>query len=450
MKIQKKLASPVSGIVLMLAFAVGATRTASAEDLWDIYQLALANDAVYLGAAANYEAAKLDLPLAKTGFRPTITSNGTLGQERSDLTGSTTTGKDNRISIDFGLPLYNRSTRIGIDQAELGVENARLQFDTAQDELMIRVANSYFNLLASKDNKEVARVEKIAIKRQMDLATERLDVGLGTRTDLFDAQARFQQADADLIAADIRINNARQALVEIIRVTPETIALLEFSSPLDPPQPNDLEHWVNLSRNNNTEVKAESLNLLVAGQEIDRQRVARQPTLSLDASQRWSNFEGITASDEDVSATFVGLSLNWPLYLGGTINLRTNQAGLQFNASEQVLESVKRRVESEATTAFLAVTSGISQVLALEQAIRAGESALKAKEEGFSAGLTTNLDVLDAQRDLSRSRTDYLRARYTYIVSLLELEQAAGNLDEDDIRFINEWLSEQGSKSPAN
>ena len=96
------------------------------------------------------------------------------------------------------------------------------------------------------------------------------------------------------------------------------------------------------------------------------------------------------------------------------------------------------------------MTSGISQVLALEQAIRAGESALKAKEEGFSAGLTTNLDVLDAQRDLSRSRTDYLRARYTYIVSLLELEQAAGNLDEDDIRFINEWLSEQGSKSPAN
>ena len=203
MKIQKKLASPVSGIVLMLAFAVGATRTASAEDLWDIYQLALANDAVYLGAAANYEAAKLDLPLAKTGFRPTITSNGTLGQERSDLTGSTTTGKDNRISIDFGLPLYNRSTRIGIDQAELGVENARLQFDTAQDELMIRVANSYFNLLASKDNKEVARVEKIAIKRQMDLATERLDVGLGTRTDLFDAQARFQQADADIVIPGI-------------------------------------------------------------------------------------------------------------------------------------------------------------------------------------------------------------------------------------------------------
>ncbi len=446
MKISKQLFSATLGLVL----AGGFFNPAAAENLWDIYRLALAYDAQYLGAAANYEAAKLELPLAKSGFRPQISSTGTIGRQRSDLTGSSSSSDNNRISVDLDLPLYDRSIGIGIDQAELRVDNARLQFDIAQDELTLRVADRYFNILAARDNKEVARLQKIAIKRQMDLAAERLDVGLGTRTDLYDARARFQQADADLIAADIVINNARQALVEIISVTPETIASLAQNSPLDPPIPNDIDHWINLSRNNNLEVKSESLNLLVAGHEVDRQRVARKPTISFSASQRFDDSEATSFSSGSSSTASVGLSLNLPLYLGGTIDLRTRQAGMRFNASEQVLESVKRRVTSETTTAFLAVTSGISQVLALDEAIRAGESALEAKEDGFSAGLTTNLDVLDAQRDLSRSRTDYLRAKYNYILALLQLEQATGDLGDEDIQFINQWLSDNKSAFRLN
>ena len=192
---------------------------ASAEDLWDIYQLALTNDAQYLAAAANYEAARLDLPLAKTQFRPSVTSNGTLGKQRSDFSGSNATSDNNQISLNLDLPLFDRAKRIQVDQAELQVANAELQFFIARDDLTLRVAERYFNLLAARDAKEVARLQKIAIKRQMDLAAERLDVGLGTRTDLFDARARFEQANADVIAVDILINNSRQALIEIIAVT---------------------------------------------------------------------------------------------------------------------------------------------------------------------------------------------------------------------------------------
>jgi len=419
---------------------------ASAEDLWDIYQLALTNDAQYLAAAANYEAARLDLPLAKTQFRPSVTSNGTLGKQRSDFSGSNATSDNNQISLNLDLPLFDRAKRIQVDQAELQVANAELQFFIARDDLTLRVAERYFNLLAARDAKEVARLQKIAIKRQMDLAAERLDVGLGTRTDLFDARARFEQANADVIAVDILINNSRQALIEIIAVTPESIAELEEGSPLELPEPDNIDHWIALATTNNLRVLSEGLNLQVASQEIDRQRAARHPTVNLGAAQRWNDGSASSGFDSDDSNTSaVGLTLNLPLYLGGSINLRTKQAGMLFNSSEQALEAAKRRAQSDTTSAFLSVTSGISQVLALEESIRAGESALEAKAEGFSAGLTTNLDVLDAQRDLSRSKTDYLRARYNYIIALLRLEQATGDLGDEDIQFINKWLKENNT-----
>ena len=132
------------------------------------------------------------------------------------------------------------------------------------------------------------------------------------------------------------------------------------------------------------------------------------------------------------------------------MELGVRQAGLRRNTAEQNLEAARRKATSAATSAFLAVTSGISQVTALAEAIVAGENALQAKEEGFSAGLTTNLDVLDAQRDLSLSRTNYLRARYNYILSLLRLEQAVGDLGDEDIRFINDWLTDRNTAQRRN
>ncbi len=429
---------------ILLPMMLTGSYTANGEDLWDVYQLALESDAIYLAAKESYEAAQLNLPLARTGFKPTVNGKGTLGKQRSNFRGPTTTGDNNEISVNLNLPLLNRTTRIQISQAELEVQRALLQFDNARDDLTLRVAERYFNLLAARDAKEVARLQKIAIKRQMDLAEERLEVGLGTRTDLFDARARFQQADADLIASDIEISNARQALIEIINVTPQTISELAEDSPLDPPEPDDIDHWVNLARTNNLQVKSEELNLLLAGHEVDRQRARRSPTVAFEASQRWAD-NGSGAGGGSTNSTSLGVTLNLPLYLGGSVDLRTRQAGLRQNEAEQVLEASRRSATSSTTTAFLAITNGISQVIALAEAIVAGESALKAKEEGFSAGLTTNLDVLDAQRDLSLSRTNYLRARYNYILSLLRLEKATGDLGDEDIRFINGWLTDRNT-----
>lgn len=230
--------------------------------------------------------------------------------------------------------------------------------------------------------------------------------------------------------------------MEIIGSKPESIDSLDEDSPLNPPEPDDLDYWETLARTYNLQVLSEELNVAIASEEIDLQRAARHPTVSVGASQRYDDGTATSLSDGESTTTSIGLTVNLPLYLGGATRLRTRQAGMRFNASEQVLESSRRSAATAATAAFLSVTSGISQVEALAEAIIAGESALEAKEEGFGAGLTTNLDVLDAQRDLSRSRTDYLRARYNYIIALLQLERAAGDLGEEDVQFINQWLTE--------
>ncbi len=425
-------------VVLLSVMLLGSWQARS-EDLWDVYQLALQNDANYLAAKENYEASLINLDLAKSTLKPTVTGVGSFSRQRSSAFGDNRSGDNHETGIVLNYTLFNQPNRIQYSQAKLEVQNALLEFEFAKDGLTLRVAERYFNLLSAWDAKEVARRQKIAIERQMDLAKQRLEVGLGTRTDLFDARARYQKADADLIAADIQISNARQALIEIITMMPASISQLAEDSPLNPPEPNQIAHWIDRARTDNLLVQFRARSLEIANLEVDRQRAARSPVIGLEVSQRWfdNDFRSVNSSYQ---SSTVKVNLNMPLYAGGRAHLRTMQAGFRTNSAEQSLEEARRRATSSTTSAFLAITSGISQVTALAEAIVAGESALQAKEEGFRAGLTTNLDVLDAQRDLSESRTNYLRARYNYLLSILRLEEAVGDLGDEDIQAINDWL----------
>ena len=437
-------------------------QTAHGEDLWGIYQIALSRDPAYAAAGYEYQRTKLNLPLARSTLLPSISLRGTAERLRRDdiADDAEDSDTDHRSSLNADLTLFNLESIRGFTQTKLQVAGAKIRFEDARADLILRVADRYFQVLAAGDNKEVAGRQKTAIQRQMDLASKRLTVGLGTRTDLFDAEARFQQAVADVIAADNRIDNAVQALREITGDMPENVtgdmpgnmpndlATLSENAPLEPPQPASLEVWIDRALANNRALKVENLNLEVAAEEIKKQRAARWPNLDLNLARNWretgsvaSNSGATFGQNSETDSTSVTATLNWPLFLGGAIHVKTKQAALRYNAAERIREELKRRVESDTTSAYLAVVSGISQVEALSKAIRAGENALRAKEEGFRAGLTTNLDVLDAQRDLSSSHTDYLGARYDFILSVLRLERAAGDLDEDDLKRINAWLT---------
>ncbi|MCY3768934.1 MAG: TolC family outer membrane protein [Gammaproteobacteria bacterium] len=413
---------------------------AEASDLWEIYELALANDPGFQAEVLAHEAAELNRPLDQSVFRPAVTSNAELGRQRSDATGTNRTSDDNQLSVQASLSIYDRPGRIKIAQTEIRIRASEYMLANARHDLMLRVAERYFNILAAQDAREVARLEKIAIRRQMDLADERLEVGLGTQTDFFDAKARFKQAEANEIQAQNLINSHVAALKEMIGVTPEALSPLGADAPLVLPVPDDIHAWVDKALAQNVPLRVQSLNSEIALIEMDRQKSMTRPTVSLGAEYRWQDSNVMSASPDDSTTTSVGLTVRYPLYHGGGIQLLTRQAGVLYNRENRLLEQARRLASSQTTSAFLDVTSSVSQVEALFEAIAAGESALEAKEEGFRAGLTTNLDVLDAQRDLSISRTNYLRARYNYILSVLHLERSAGQLDEEDIRRVNSWL----------
>lgn len=423
----------IAGAVALLALPCAA----QGGDLWAIYQIALQRDAAYRAAGYQYQSARLALPLARTAFRPSISVQGSAQHIDAPGTPEADTTTDNRVNLNADLRLYDRALRGEVSQAELRAENARIRFDQAHDDLIVRVADRYFRLLAALDGKEVARRQKVSIKRQMDLTAERLAVGLGTETDLLDARARFQQAVSDEIQADNRIDNAVQALKQITGSMPAAPAALAADAPLQRPAPESMRAWIEKGLQHSLALTVARLDLEIARIEIEKQKAARRPNLIISANQRWRDTNTPFAGTDSTSFS---ATLNWSLHQRGAIRLRTRQAALDLNAVEQRLEERKRQVESDTASAYLAVTSGISRVDALSEAVRAGAASLRAKEEGFRAGLTTNLDVLDAQRDLSRSRTDYLSARYDFIRAVLRLEREVGDLDEADVKRVNAWL----------
>ncbi len=420
-------------LLLVLWWAVIATITidkAYGADLWDIYTLALIEDQTYRAAVFDHQATRLNLPLAKSAFKPSIISG--VSAPHQDKTNGSGKVPVTGIGVELNLRLYDKPKRVSITQSRYQVEVSALQLRNAKQRLILRVANRYFDLLATQDAREVARLEKIAIRRQMELANDRLQAGLATETDLFDAKARFNLAKANEIRAQSQLNNSLAELKQIIDINPEALSVIDNSAPLQLPVPNDVTVWTAHANEHNIDIQIEMLNLEVALQEINKQRAGKSPTINLTGNA------SPTGGGRNTSSAVLELRL--PLYLGGVVSLKTQQAGFNYNRRERLLLQTRRSASTKTNAAFLAVTSGISRVQALLDAVTAGESALQAKEHGFSAGLTTNLDVLDAQRDLSRSRTEYLRARYDYMIAVLELEMSIGQLDETAIKRVNGWL----------
>ncbi|MDH3695520.1 MAG: TolC family outer membrane protein [Gammaproteobacteria bacterium] len=428
--------------VLLLPFS---TR---ADDLWQVYQLALDNDPEYRAARLNYEATQENVPQARSSLLPSVTAGAAHNRRTDDISSDAEFITDGRATfnretaqISLTQSIFDKPSKVRLTQAELEVEQAAVQFENAWESLATRVAIRYFAVLATQDSLEVAMGEKKAIQRQMELARERLEVGLGTRTEVFDAEARFQLAEAEEIQARNRIDDALQALEEVTGVSPQQLDKLRDDAPLDTPQPNNTEDWIGRALNDNTSIKAQVLGVDIAKQEIVRQRSGRLPLVDFNLNQNFSDSDGsVSGPGSDAHSRDVIVQLSVPLYSGGLINSSTRQAALRYDASQQDLESAQRATRRATRASFLDVVTSIKRVAALQQAIVASESAVRAKEEGFAAGLNTNVDVLDAQRDLFGAKRDYLQARYNYILNVIALERAAGSLDEDDLGRVNDWL----------
>lgn len=413
-----------------------------AQDLITVYGLALERDAELQIAEANYLAAVQALPLARSGRKPQVFLNANGSVRDSD--NSETGDNDNETigySVSLTQSLYDTQVSGDINAAEASTAAQLARLQATRQALILRVSETYFAILAAQDNVDFAYAERTAIARQLEQAQKRFEVGLIAITDVQEAQARFDSAEAAAILAENVLENAYQALVVITDDTSiRDIARLGEELALSLPEPADAEDWVKLALKNNRELIAAQQDLNAARYERDKRERSGYPTLDLVASYADNDVDDDLLGDSQQEDVTIGIEFQMPLYTGGRISAEKDQANAELRSAQNAALLQTRLASQQSRTAYLDVVSGISQVKAFKQALESSNIALEATQAGFEVGTRTSVDVLVSLRETYRAQRDYASSRYEYMLNNLRLKQAAGTLTEDDLFVINQVL----------
>ncbi len=433
---------------LLVFILLAASQPLFALDLTEIYHLALEQDAELKIAESKYQSAVEALPLASAENLPQINFSTNITGRESDSSvpqSSGFSGSNEVTSYGFRINLtqsiYNAKTIAGVDIAEAQVAGALAELEASQQELIIRVADRYFNILAAGDNVEFAIAEKNAIARQLEQAQKRFEVGLIAITDVHEAQARYDSAVAQELLAENLLENAYQALEVIISHVPSlTLARLGKQLDLSIPAPTNSDEWVDLALKNNRSLISSLAALNVAKHTREQQAGGNYPTIDFTASYSDDSFDDDNLGDYDQEDITLAFELNLPLYTGGRISAAKQQAEFDYQAARDSTLLQRRLTSQQTRDTYLGVVSGISQVKALRQALSSSTTALKATEAGFEVGTRTSVDVLVSLRETYGAERDYASARYDYLLNILRLKQATGLLNLEDLVEINRWL----------
>jgi outer membrane protein len=431
-----------SAIVLLLA----AMPAIAAQDLIESYDFALQSDPQLLAQAANQRATAELAEQADALFLPEIGLSADASSVRTDSSSQRFGGQSESVDRGYTLsliqPVYRRENFVQNRQADIAISGAAAQYQLVEQDLIVRVADAYFGVLGAEDDLRFAEAEREAISKQLEEAQQRFDVGLATITDVTEAQAAFDIANAAVIAAENALANSREQLRETTGRYPDELSPLIKDTPLVRPEPENIEQWSDTALVTNPALQVVGRDVDFARENIELQRSGHYPSLDIVAqknysSQSDSNLSGGSQTHQEL----VGLQFNLPIYAGGAVSSRTREAGFRLDEVMQTEEQQRRAVMRQTREAYNSVLSGISQVQALEQAVRSNEKALEATQAGFEVGTRTTVDVLNARRELFSARRDYAQARYLYIVNTLRLKQAAGIVTVDDLQQINMWLA---------
>jgi outer membrane protein len=327
------------------------------------------------------------------------------------------------------------------------VAQTEAAFGQVAQDLIVRVAQAYFDVLASQDSLAFIQAQKTAISEQLAQAKRNFEVGTATITDTHEAQARFDLASSQEIAAHNDLQIRRNALQQIIGKFPERLTPLRPAAELNPPKPNAMEPWVASAEDQNLAVRIQEAALEIASREIKRARAGHYPTLNLVGSYGSNSASistvGTVSVGTDSTSQSIGLQLAIPIYAGGGVNALQRQAIANEEKARQDLENARRSAALAVRQAFLGVTSGMAQVRALEQALVSSQSALDSNKLGYEVGVRINIDVLNAQQQLFSTKRDLAKARYETLLNGLRLKAAAGTLTEQDLEAVNRLLGTQ-------
>ncbi|MDD5329153.1 MAG: TolC family outer membrane protein [Sulfuricella sp.] len=442
MKVQHSARPPGMKRMSFALLALLASPALQAANLIDVYREAQQQDAAYASARYAYEAGQEKLPQGLALLLPTVGLSADTAWNRVESSNAVNRFNSNDYTLSLSQPIYRKQNFVQYQQSKSQVDQAEAQFANARQDLILRVAQAYFDVLLAEDNVALAGAQKAAIAEQLAQAKRNFEVGTATIVDTHEAQSRYDLSNAQEIAALNDLEIKKRTLQQIIVKIPDSLAVLSEKLPLVLPVPNDMNKWVESAEQLNPTLQLQRAALEIANLEVERNRAGHFPTLDLVASYRdANNASAAVAVFGEMKSAAIGLQFNLPLYQGGAVSSRVREAAANQGKAQQDLEQANRQVALQTRQAYLGVTSGVAQVKALEQALVSSQSSLDSTKLGQEVGVRTNVDVLNAQQQLYTAKRDLSQARYSYILSQLKLRSAVGTLKEDDLEQVNQWLA---------
>ncbi|MEI8265184.1 MAG: TolC family outer membrane protein [Betaproteobacteria bacterium] len=435
-RLARRLIAPLS---VLLA---GVGLPAWGQNLQGLYDAARAYDAAYLSAKAALQAAELRAAQAEAQQRPSaaLAGNGSVtdaeipraGSRDSSSLGATLSGK---------YPLFNKATQPAIEQSRKAVQVSQADLEAAEQDLIVRLSQAYFDVLAAQDALATTRASKSAITEQLASAKRNFEVGTATITDTREAQARFDLATAQEIAAENDLRTKRIALDQVVGRANVVPAGLAKAAALPAPMPADAEAWAGQADSGHPSVRKARLGLEVARLETEKARAGEAFTVDAVGSASAVRYTGKSSNVPGLNkVASLGVQLNWPLYTGGATQNRIKETLALETKSSNDLDAARRAVTQATRQAYFGVQSGLAQVTALEAAESSSQLALEATQLGYKVGVRVNLDVLNAQTQLFQTRRDLAKARYDVILGGLKLRLASGQLKAGDVAAVNALL----------
>lgn len=435
--------------ISVILLGLGLSTAALSADLMTVYQQAQQFDPILQKAAAARLSVRENLPQSQAALLPNLGAQATTveyGSHNSLPVSASNPSNSNRYgvttySLSITQPLFNFASWMTMRQADARVKQADATYGSALQDLIYRTAKAYFEVLQAEDALHITQAQKKLLARQLDEAKQRLEVGLNTITEVYNAQAIFDKTVAQEITDQNQVNNKYEALRAITGQRYNQIAVLNKRISLISPSPADSDKWVKAAEQQNLTLKASRFGIDAARELIKVKAAGHLPTL--DASGNYSRSNGgnnSTYSPAVNEGTSLGISLKIPLYQGGLVNSQTRQAQYDFDAAAADMEINHQKVLTGIRQYYTSVLADISRLKADRILIKSARSAYESNLAAYQVGTKTNVDVLSAQKDLFDAQRQYSGDQYTYVIDTILLKQWAGTLNETDLQMINTWL----------
>lgn len=439
-------------VVAAALFSVLGASTAPAWslDLMQAYQAALEQDPKIRAARAARDAASERLPQARAQLMPNLSANVGRYNNNVDVTQQNALGRDVTSSdryfsynqtLQLRQPLFRKPLMDGLRQANSVVADAQAVLESELQDVGSRVAAAYLEALLAQDALELARKKRDVTTTQLDAARKSLAAGFGTRTDIDEAQARLDMDEANLLSAGQQVDLTKRQLEALIHQPATDLARVDTQRlQLLPPEPSNLQYWVQQAEDNSPEVRALKARVETAQAEIDKAEGAHYPTVDAIAQIARSGSENINSPRSKNTNRMFGVQISVPLFSGGYVSSTVRQAVAEHVRTKENLEAVRRDLAVRVHREYRGVTEGILKVKALEQAVRSGSQLVVSSRRSFEVGSRTMVDVLNAEQQLQIATRDLAEARYLYLVSRVRLSALVGQPIEDTVREVNGWL----------